>query len=224
MRILFFDMEFANGQIGGSVYSIGYLITDEDFHILEGPSDLIMAPGCEWNEYVLEHILAYPREEVEAAPPFSAHYERIKELFASCDIAIGFAVGNDVRALRKVCMRYSLRQIAYPYFDVEKLCALQSKHKGAHGLGGYYAAWCGGDPNNRHRSDGDAIATMELFRAVCKYHHVTPSMMCIAYPECMGHSTQKPKTKTQKKSKAPQNPKSSPKLPKTKNTPVPKPH
>ncbi len=198
MKLLFFDMEFANGQVGGSIYSIGYLVTDEDFNILEGPADRIIAPECEWNEYVLENILAYPRDEVEAAPPFPAHYERIKELFTSCDLAVGFAVNNDVRALRKDCMRYELAEISYRHFDVERLCRLQRKNREAHGLGGCYAAWCGGEPDHRHRSDGDAIATMELFRALCRYLHVTPSMMCIAYPECVGNSVQIKKPKPQK--------------------------
>ena len=33
-------MEFANGKVPGSIYSIGYLVTDGDFEILVPPTDL----------------------------------------------------------------------------------------------------------------------------------------------------------------------------------------
>ena len=33
MKILYFDMEFANGQVPGSIYSIGYVVTDEDGYL-----------------------------------------------------------------------------------------------------------------------------------------------------------------------------------------------
>ncbi len=208
MKLLFFDMEFANGQVPGSIYSFGYTVTDEDFNILTPPTDICINPECEWNEYVEKNILAYPKEEVEACPPFPAFYETLKALFASADMAIGFAVNNDVSALRRDCMRYDLEPLAYRHFDVEKLCRYQKEHKEAHGLAGYYAAWCGGDPDHRHRSDGDALATMELFAALCRHLHVTPDMMVEAYPECVGDSAQpsKPKKPSQPAKKSAKKP------------------
>ncbi|MBQ9773838.1 MAG: 3'-5' exonuclease [Clostridia bacterium] len=186
MKLLFFDMEFANGQVPGSIYSFGYLVTDEEFRILTPPTDLCINPECQWNAYVEEHILAYPKETVEASPAFPALYERIKALFNECDVAVGFAVGNDVKALRRDCARYDLPALPYRYFDMEKLCRKQDAHKDAHGLGGYYTAWCGTEAENRHRSDGDAYATMRLLQALCEHHHVDAEMMIEAYPECAG--------------------------------------
>ena len=186
MRILFFDMEFANGKVGGSIYSIGYLITDEDFEVLVPPTDVLINPECEWNEYVKENILAYPLEQVEAAPPFSGVYADVCSLFAQADLAVGFSVSNDNRALKKDCVRYGLEMPLYRYFDVEKLCRQMEEHKEAHGLKGYATAWCGKEPDNAHRSDGDALATMELFRAICKQKHVTPEMILEAFPDCVG--------------------------------------
>ncbi len=186
MKLLFFDMEFANGQVPGSIYSIGYLVTDEEFHILTPPTDLCINPECEWNEYVEQNILAYPKEVVEASPAFPALYERIKALFFDCDVAVGFAVNNDNKALRRDCTRYSLQHIPYRWFDMEQLCRLHSAHKAAHGLAGYYEAWCGVEPENRHRSDGDALATMRLMQAICEHHHVTADMLMEAYDKCAG--------------------------------------
>ncbi len=198
MKLLFFDMEFANGQVPGSIYSVGYTVTDEEFNILIPGTDLCMSPECEWNDYVEKNILAYPREVVDAAPAFPAYYDRLKALFSDCDIAVGFAVNNDVKALRRDCERYGLEPFPYRWFDVEKLCRLQDEHKDAHGLAGYFAAWCGGEPDNRHRSDGDAYATMRLLEALCRYLHVTPDMMIEAYPECVGDALQEPKKKPKK--------------------------
>ena len=196
MRILFFDMEFANGQVPGSIYSIGYLVTDESFRVILPSTDVLINPDCPWNEYVEQNILAYPKKEVEAAPTFAERYASLKELFASVDIAVGFAVSNDTRALKRACDRYGLEQIPLKSFDVERLCRMMEEHKEAHGLGGYVQAWCGEEPDHRHRSDGDAYATMLLLQAICKHLHVDAEMMVVAYPECVGeHLPVKPKTK-----------------------------
>ncbi|MBQ2734646.1 MAG: 3'-5' exonuclease [Clostridia bacterium] len=184
MKMLFFDMEFANGKVPGSIYSLGYLMTDENFDIIRGPADILMNPDSEWNEYVKSHILAYPKETVEAAPKFPMLYQSLCALFDEADIAVGFAVNNDIRALRKNCERYGLEQIRFRALDMEKLCRKQEEYKEAHGLGGYVNAWCGEIPDNRHRSDGDALATMMLFRAICQAKHATAEMMLTVYPEC----------------------------------------
>ena len=186
MKLLFFDMEFANGKIPGSVFSFGYVITDEEFNILSGPADICINPDCEWNEYVAKNILAYPMETIKASPLFPDCYEEIRSLFADADIAVGFSVNNDVSALRRVCERYALSPILYSWFDMEKLCRRADKHREAHGLAGYVTAWCGQAPENQHRSDGDALATMHLMRAVCEDAHVDGEMLTIAYPECCG--------------------------------------
>ncbi len=188
MKMLFFDMEFANGQVPGSIYSFGYTVTDGDFRVLVPPTDLLIDPCSSWNGYVEENILAYPKEEVEASPTFIQRYAQLSELFSGVDIAIGFSVSNDNRALRKACERDGLTPLTYRHFDVERLCRMMEEHKEAHGLRGYYTAWCGEEPKNSHRSDGDALATMGLFRALCQAKHVTAEMMIEAYPECMGEA------------------------------------
>lgn len=186
MKLLFFDMEFANGKIPGSVFSFGYVITDEEFHILSGPADICINPDCEWNEYVAKNILAYPMETIEASPLFPERYEEIKALLVDADIAVGFSVSNDNSALRRVCERYGLSPIFYSWFDMEKVCRAANKHRGAHGLAGCVAAWCGEAPENQHRSDGDALATMHLMRAICEDAHIDAEMLITAYPECAG--------------------------------------
>ena len=186
LKLLFFDMEFANGKIPGSVFSFGYVVTDEEFNILSGPCDICINPDCEWNSYVADKILAYPMETITGSPLFPACYEEICALFADADIAVGFSVGNDVSALKKACERYKLSPIPYFWFDMEKVCKRANKNRGAHGLAGCVTAWCGQAPENQHRSDGDALATMHLMRAICRDAHIDAEMLITAYPECAG--------------------------------------
>ena len=193
MKILFFDMEFANGRVPGSIYSIGYLVTNENFKILKKPTDLLINPDATWNTYVERNILAYPKAQVEAAPKFPAHYKKIKRLFAQVNLAVGFAVNNDVGALRQDCARYGLEFFPFRHFDTEKLCKLMDENRQARGLEGCVRAWCGETPENRHRSDGDAYATMLLMRGICRAKHVTPEMLVQAYPECLAVSMPEPR-------------------------------
>lgn len=200
MKLLFFDMEFADGRVPGSIYSLGYTVTDEEFVILTPPTDLLIHPESTWNEYVEKNILAYPKEEVEASPNFAQRYEEIKRIFEEVDLAVGFSVNNDLRALRKDCERYGLPVWSAEVLDTERLCRMMEEHKDAHGLAGYVRAWCGEEPDHQHRSDGDALATMMLLRAVCERKHVTPEMIWIAYPECRSNCRAAEKAVVKKKS------------------------
>ena len=199
MRILFFDMEFADGKVPGSVYSLGYVVTDGNFKIKKQATDILINPESSWNAYVKKNILAYPMEEVLAAPAFPAHYKRIKRLFSRADVVVGFAIGNDTSALYRDCKRYKLPPLEYRHFDTELLCRLMGDYPRARGLGKCVEAWCGTLPEHQHRSDGDAYATMMLLRAICKAKHVTPEMIFEAYPECCGDTFPRRKGKKPQK-------------------------
>lgn len=172
MKILFFDMEFANGKIPGSVYSVGYVQTNGKFQLTQPQTDLLMNPDCEWNNYVRQHILAYPLRTVRAAALFPSYYKRLKKLLCHADLVVGFAVKNDTNALRSACERYGLKPLQFRCLDMERLCKALADHPQAHGLSGYVRAYCGIDPENQHRSDGDALATMLLLRKICADHKI----------------------------------------------------
>lgn len=188
MKLLFFDMEFADGRVPGSVFSFGYVVTDENFRILTPPTDICINPESSWNGYVLHHILAYPKKVIDASPNFPQVYRQIRKLFEKTDLAVGFAVKNDITALKKDCDRYSLPQIPYRWMDMEQLCRTLGEYPNAHGLAGYVQAWCKKVPEHQHRSDGDALATMLLLKAVCKAKHVTPEMLAEAFRDCTGYT------------------------------------
>ena len=185
MKILFFDMEFANGKIPGSIYSFGYVQTNAKFALTQPQTDILMNPECNFNDYVRKNILAYPMSVVKKASTFPAYHKRLKKLLCRSDLAVGFAVGNDTAALRHDCERYRLKAPVFQCLDLERLCKKFSDHKEAHGLSGCVEAWCGKIPEHQHRSDGDAYATMLLFRAVCEAKGLTPKTIAKQFPDCM---------------------------------------
>ena len=185
MKILFFDMEFANGKVPGSIYSFGYVLTDAKFRLKHPQTDILMNPECAFNDYVRKNILAYPLATVKSASTFPAYYKRLKKLLAGSSLAVGFAVGNDTAALRHACERYGLKPPAFQCLDMERLCKKLGDHKEAHGLSGYVEAWCEQTPSNQHRSDGDALATMMLFRAVCEQKKIDPRKIAKLFADCM---------------------------------------
>ncbi len=201
MKIVFFDMEFANGKIPGSVYSLGYVQTNERFKLTQPQTDLLINPDCEWNAYVRSHILAYPMKTVKQASLFPAYYARIKKLLTKADLVVGFAVKNDTTALYKVCERYGLKPISFACLDMERFCKSLRDHPEAHGLNGFVRAYCGIDPDNQHRSDGDAYATMLLLKAICEKHKISPKRLKKEYGAHFIESAQQPKEDDGKKKK-----------------------
>ena len=185
MKILFFDMEFANGKVPGSIYSFGYVLTDGKFRLKHPQTDILMNPECAFNDYVRKNILAYSLATVKSASTFPAYYKRLKKLLCGADLAVGFAVGNDTAALRHACERYGLKPPSFLCLDMERLCKQFPDHKGAHGLSGCVEAWCQTTPSNQHRSDGDALATMMLFRAVCEQKEIEPKKIAKRFADCM---------------------------------------
>lgn len=204
MKILFFDMEFANGKVPGSVYSFGYVRTDRNFRLTEPQTDLLINPDCVWNDYVRQHILAYPMSTVKQASLFPAYYKRMKKLLCRSDLVVGFAVKNDTTALRRACERYGLKPLSFRCLDLERVCRSLRDYPQAHGLGGYVRAYTGIDPANQHRSDGDANATMMLLRAICEKHGVAPKDVAKVYAAAMIDSLptgEDPEQKPRKKGK-----------------------
>lgn len=204
MKILFFDMEFANGKIPGSVYSFGYVRTDRNFRLTEPQTDLLINPDCEWNDYVRNHILAYPMTTVRQASLFPAYYKRMKKLLCRSDLVVGFAVKNDTTALRRACERYGLKPLSFRCLDLERVCRSLRDYQQAHGLDGYVRAYTGIDPANRHRSDGDANATMMLLRAICEKHGIAPKDVAKVYASAFLDSLpqEEPEEKPKKNKKA----------------------
>lgn len=179
MRILTFDTESSTGCTNdGSLCSLGYYICDEKFRPIE-QRDIIINPLARFRYQIIgknrKVDLAYSLKEFRSAPRFNEKYQEIKDLFDSCDFAVGFAVENDVKYLRDVCEKFELEQIKYKFIDVKQLLELfndEYKDKGlgsiAEGLNVEFIA---------HRSDEDARVTMLVLKYLCDKHKMSFSKL-----------------------------------------------
>ena len=179
MRILTFDTESSTGCTNdGSLCSLGYYICDEKFRPIE-QKDIVINPLARFRYQIIgknrKVDLAYSLAEFRASPRFNEKYQEIKELFDSCDFAVGFAVENDVKYLRDVCEKFGLEQIKYKFIDIKQLLELfndEYKDKGlgsiAEGLNIEFIA---------HRSDEDARVTAIALKYLCNKHKMSVSKL-----------------------------------------------
>ena len=169
MRILSFDTESSTGCVNdGSLCSLGYCIFDEKFNILE-QKDIVMNPLAKFRWQIIGRNskieLAYSAKDFYESPRFTAFYEEIKRLFASCDLVIGFAIENDVKYLSDACSKFSLEQILYKYVDVKQLLELYNDEDKDKSLSGI--AENAGIEFRAHRSDEDARVTGAVLKMLC---------------------------------------------------------
>ena len=188
MKYLFFDIECANcyGNCA-KIFSLGYLITDENFNILHEKEDVLINPRDRFDWYVAKNMMAYPKSIFADLPPFPDFYERFRALFEDEDtVVIGYAVTNDVHFLQDDCKRYGLMPFTYKFYDVQQIYARQPEKNTEKNLEDSLLAWCGVEAENLHRSDEDAYNTMRILHAIAAYHGKNLTELLAMYPECGG--------------------------------------
>lgn len=174
---LFFDCECANCFDGeGKICSLGYVLTDDDFNIIE-KDDVIINPKCEFDWYILNPKnpchLAYSKDEFRAHPDFAAYYKDIKKLFTSGNRKIfGFAVDGDVGFVNTACERSEVPYIQFCAFDVQQ--ALNQAYNNKMKL----SEWCDYlkidvKDFKAHRSVDDAEMTMLACKELCNKLSIT---------------------------------------------------
>ncbi len=188
MKYLFFDIECANCYNNcAKLFSLGYVITDENFNILHEKEDVLINPKDRFDWYVAKKMMAYPREIFADKPPFPDFYEFFKEMFEDPDtIVIGYAVTNDVHFLQDDCRRYGLEPFTYRFYDVQQIYARQPENNTAKNLEDSLLSWCGIEAENLHRSDEDAYNTMLILKAIAAYHGKNLTEILEEYPDCGG--------------------------------------
>lgn len=188
MKYLFFDIECANCYNNcAKIFSLGYVVTDEDFNILHEKEDILINPRDRFDWYVAKKMMAYPRSIFGSKPPFPDFYPQFKEMFEDPDtMVIGYAVTNDVHFLHDDCRRYGLPALSYRFYDVQQIYARQPENNTAKNLEDSLLAWCGIEPENLHRSDEDAYNTMLILKAIASYHGTNLPGILEKYPDCGG--------------------------------------
>ena len=188
MKYLFFDIECANCyQNCAKIFSLGYVVTDENFNILHDKEDVLINPRDRFDWYVAKKMMAYPREIFKDMPPFPDFYDRFREMFEDEDtMVVGYAVTNDVHFLHDDCKRYGLAPYTYKFYDVQQLYARQPVNNTAKNLEDSLLSWCNIEPENLHRSDEDAYNTMLIMKAIAAYHGTNIPGLMEMFPDCGG--------------------------------------
>ncbi len=189
MNYVFFDVECANCLNGeGKMCSFGFVKTDEAFHILK-KKDILMNPNAKFllgNVRTGEGIkLAYPLYRFQRAFTFPKFYQEIKELLEDKDtICFGFAVHQDVSYLSYTCTRYSLPVIRFRFFDIQKMEQRMYQRKNPSGLD-HLIEQFSLNSFTYHRSDDDALMTMEVFLRLLQEKNITVKESLELYPDCL---------------------------------------
>ena len=192
MNYVFFDVECANCLNGeGKICSFGYVKTDENFQVIK-KKDILVNPNAKFllgNVRTGEGIkLAYPLFKFQRADTFPRYYHEIKSLLEDEDnLCFGFAVHQDVAYLSYSCQRYSLPVIKFHFFDIQKLEQRIYHRKNPSGLDHlveqfYLPSF------TYHRSDDDALMTMEVFQKLLQVNELTMSDALSKYPECISET------------------------------------
>lgn len=177
-QFVFFDCECANTFDGvGKICSLGYVITDDEFNIIES-EDVVINPECEFDWYLFSGKggckLAYSKDYFRIKPNFESYYKDIKKLFTTGNRLIaGFAVGNDVNFVNSACERYNLNYINLRAFD---FMPLLEQHYGEHKKLTEWAEFFGVNvaKYQSHKSVDDAIMTMLCMKKFCMEQKIGP--------------------------------------------------
>ena len=179
MKYLFFDIECSNCFNGvGKMCEFGYVLTDENFHVMKS-GDIPMSPGKgEGNRFHLKGRknekdleLAYEYGYYLEQPEFPKFHKQIKSLVEDPDtICFAYSMDNDIPHLYHACTRYKLQPFNYVCYDVQKLVAAYLEKKGQMSLRNACLKIVG--PNSvvrlqEHLSRDDAEMERLIFEAIC---------------------------------------------------------
>lgn len=185
MNYLFFDIECSDGS---HICSFGYVLTDENFRILE-KEDILINP--QWRFRLgrygggEELKLAYTKAEFKAAPAFPELYGRISELLTSDVLIFGHAVDNDAKFLNIACERYNLPYINFRYFDTQLAFKEFSPDKKIMSLEGIMSA-LGIPEDSFHKSADDAEMSMMTLKSICAELESSATELVELWQQCTG--------------------------------------
>lgn len=169
MEYLFFDIECCDGR---HICEFGYVITNEQFEVLEQECILINPQKkfrLTGRKDKRDLILTHSEEEYKASLIFSEYYEKIKNLIEKENRKIfGFSMGNDIQFLRIACKRYGLEIIKFNNtYDVQKMI----KKFSGNTISLEKAAMALEIPITKllHESSYDAFLTMEIFKKLSEF-------------------------------------------------------
>lgn len=188
MNYVFFDVECANCLNGeGKICSFGYVKTDSDFNVIK-KKDLIINPNA---PFLLGNVrtgqgikLAYPLFKFRQSYTFPHYYQEIKTLLEDKNnLCFGFAVHQDASYIAYSCQRYALPIIKFFFYDIQQLEKMLYGRKNTSGLD-HLVSQFELKSYTYHRSDDDALMSMEVLQAILKDKELTISDILEKYKDC----------------------------------------
>lgn len=189
MKYLFFDIECSNCFNGvGKMCEFGYVLTDDQFHILKR-DDIPMSPGKgsgnrfdlkgRKNEADLE--LAYDEATYYDSPEFPYYYNQIRRLVEDKDtICFAFSMDNDIPHLYHACKRYKKEPFNYICYDVQQIAMQYLERKNQVKLRDACHEIVGKNSVNalqEHLSSDDAKMEMMILEAMCILRQTSPKTL-----------------------------------------------
>ncbi len=177
MKFLFFDIECACVyKFAAKICAFGYVLTDENFQVLER-EDVLLNPRGRFHLTDKREkkgiVLPYRYEDFKQYPTFPAQYERLKSLLEDKDhLVCGHATLNDVNYLNLETKRYKLPSFSFEFYDTQFFYMnVKGDFARQSGLGAVAEELK--VEFIPHRAVDDAYATMRVCEALCKRENAT---------------------------------------------------
>lgn len=166
-RYLFFDIECCDGA---HICEFGYVLTDKSFNVQEkkciliNPDAKFTLTGRVGNKDIFLH---FTENEYYTKPTFPFYYTEIKNLIETTNqTIIGHSISSDAAFLRTACKRYKLPPINFNFVDSQKIYS-EYVNKNRTSLERAVETLNIENPALLHKSDDDALLTMELLKSIC---------------------------------------------------------
>lgn len=192
MRYAYIDIEASEGR---SICSIGYVVADEEFNILER-DDILINPEATFRTAPYGRkksdrgiVLAYPPATFRKNPNFKRAYPTVRALLERDDATImGFSHLNDIRYLHRAAKRYKLEPPTYSFFEIQDFyCKAVANSPESLSLERILAKLdISFDGYALHKSVDDAEMSMLIFRKICETSGLSPSETLAKYPRYVG--------------------------------------
>ncbi len=169
MEYLFFDLEFASQINGTKICEFGYVITDEEFNVIER-HNFIINPNIykyQWDKRVVNTILTRTVRQYELSYTFDSYYDIIKEIFSEVDYVFGHTTDSDAKALNDDIQRYKLPPINYEFYDIKEFYKQYKNEKRDIALKDILKEFKVEGDDLEHDAESDAYNTMLALKAMC---------------------------------------------------------
>lgn len=166
MQFLAIDLEACNRYVKGSVFSVGYVLADENFNVLK-KEDIIINPKCKFVAKFRKPIeFSVTKEQAEAAPTLAEQYDKIAALFGRDTIVLAHSANSDMSMLNEACKRARVPAFKFKYICTQMIYS--AIYDVMNGIGLDKAAEEMHVTFTHHKADDDALMALLLLKSCCE--------------------------------------------------------